>query len=823
MKPVFMSICLLISVVRGAFAEDANSAFIASAPRTHVERITEPRRHYTVTVGGYLDMDNTMTRTHSDREIVFQNNRSLVIANTGNTVVHHPRVITNGRRRWATIDEVVADFTAGARIPREKIYLIWENMRQNIHHDDPIMKEDLHDPVRLLNIYGGGLCDDAGLCGAVLFHQAGFTKERVGKDPFVRALHGHMQCEVFADGAYQFIDIDQDCFFLDRENGRPVSGDECARDHDLAKRELAYGPILPSWEAAQSNAALFGVDDGYSPMGRRGHRMEYTLRPGERMVFRWDNIGKYACENSEKPHRYFGNSKLVYEPRIDASLPSFLDGFTGFEARDGALAVTEPNASLILETETCYTICGGTLRAGVADMPESAQCTVTLSANDEPAKTVWQGMPGGNAPLVLALDEALGVHGNPPRRRYAVEILLKNAMGAKISGLALETDLVASPMALPRLNVGQNAIEYTDATDGPREVSVTHTWIECENVRPPEPPVLPEAPLPEQKVAETFVTFKWPAVENCDAYWIHVSRREDCAYPYRPNYDVVVPSDKYMVPQRGMFNPGETYYWRVRPRSVEGVWGAWSPTWRFTWKGPMVPRNPRFLADGQTITLVWEANPNGERPVKYEVYGSDERGFTARAETHEVLGRGTVPGNLAGVTTDTRMVVVSPDADGPNLNRAYYRVAAVDAQGVASCASDVVELPRPFVYSRPIAEARVGSEYIYEIKTLRSLGDLQSRYTEPRKAFREAETYSFTLERGPEWLECDVSTGILRGTPGAEDVGEEEIVVGMAASYPDEVSEEDDPHGYFQARRKKPQYRVAGSHRFILRTRMAEK
>jgi hypothetical protein len=395
---------------------------------------------------------------------------------------------------------------------------------------------------------------------------------------------------------------------------------------------------------------------------------------------------------------------------------------------------------------------------------------------------------------------------------------LESATGAGLRDIALETDLVASPMALPRLHVGENTVEYTDDTKGPREVTVTHTWIECKSVRPPEPPGAPDSPMPGQEVADTFVTFKWPAAEGCDAYWIRVSRREDCAYPYRANYDVVIPSNEYTVTRRGMFNPGETYYWRVRPRSSDGVWGAWSPTWQFTWKGPMVPCNVLYRVDGQTITLLWEPNRNGERPVKYEVYGSDERGFTASADTHAVVGRGTVPGNLVGVTEQTQMEVVSPEADAPNMNRAYYRVAAVDAAGVASCASDLVELPRPCVYTRPVTEAHVGQPYVCEIKTLRSLGDLQSRYTDPKKAFREAETYSFTLEKGPPWLQCDESAGVLSGTPGPKDTGEAEVIVGMVAHYPDEVSEKDDPNGYFQSRRKNPQLRVAGSCRFVLRT-----
>ena len=71
-------------------------------------------------------------------------------------------------------------------------------------------------------------------------------------------------------------------------------------------------------------------------------------------------------------------------------------------------------------------------------------------------------------------------------------------VGAKLSGIVLETDLVASPLALPRLNVGPNHVEYTDETEGPREVTVTHEWVECEGERPPEPPAAPTPdPSPE--------------------------------------------------------------------------------------------------------------------------------------------------------------------------------------------------------------------------------------------------------------------------------------------------------------------------------------
>lgn len=34
-------------------------------------------------------------------------------------------------------------------------------------------------------------------------------------------------------------------------------------------------------------------------------------------------------------------------------------------------------------------------------------------------------------------------------------------------------------------------------------------------------------------------------------------------------------------------------------------------------------------------TLRWRANPVGRRPVKYRVYGSDEKGFTIADQRHQ--------------------------------------------------------------------------------------------------------------------------------------------------------------------------------------------
>ena len=373
-------------------------------------------------------------------------------------------------------------------------------------------------------------------------------------------------------------------------------------------------------------------------------------------------------------------------------------------------------------------------------------------------------------------------------------------------------------MALPRLNAGTNHVEYLDEPQGDHEVTVTHEWIECDSVVPPAPPRQPLSPAADEVVRATHVPFRWPEVEGCDAYHVRVSRRPDFAYPYRPNYDLVVPADEHEVPRRGMFSPGETYYWRVRPRLACGVWGEWSPTWTFQWDGPMVPKDLDRRRDGHAIVITWQPNPRGARPARYDVYGSDERGFSVNREPHSVVGLGDVPGNFLASTTDTEMLVVAPELQAPNTNKAYYRVVAVDDHGVEGCPSDFVEMPRPYVFTRPVTAAVAGQPYEYQMQTIRTIGDLQSRYIEPRASYCEKEEYRFALETGPAWLRLDESAGLLTGAPSADDLGKARVAIRVTASYPHEVPEDSKSGTCFQRRRTDPELQRECTHEFVLTT-----
>jgi hypothetical protein len=190
-----------------------------------------------------------------------------------------------------------------------------------------------------------------------------------------------------------------------------------------------------------------------------------------------------------------------------------------------------------------------------------------------------------------------------------------------------------------------------------------------------------------------------------------------------------------------------------------------------------VPINLRFEQVGQEIVLRWDPNPRGGRPVRYEVFGSDEKGFSVHKGEHQVPGRGNVPGNYLGETTDTWIVVVSGELAAAAANRVFYRVVAIDAAGTASGCSDYIELPHPFVYTKPVTDAKVGQEYCYQPKSLGSLGDYQCKQDptvkQKRYAYRfwDIEENTYQLVAGSRWLTLDKKAGVLSGTPSAGDAG----------------------------------------------------
>jgi len=220
----------------------------------------------------------------------------------------------------------------------------------------------------------------------------------------------------------------------------------------------------------------------------------------------------------------------------------------------------------------------------------------------------------------------------------------------------------------------------------------------------------------------------------------------------------------------------------VQACSDKGVWGPWSKTWSFTVKAPIQPVDVSL----ESGVLRWMPNPAGETPVRYRIYGSDERGFSISDEPYDIdVGVSTElprrrPANFVAETERTELAVLGADLELPNANKAFYRVVAVDANGTRSGPSDAAAAPRPFISGTPGVTARRGMAYQGRLSTIRSLGDLRVQWVDENAvpSFWDIEKPLFVLQQGPSWLRIDERSGRLSGVPDA--AGTADVVVKVA-------------------------------------------
>jgi len=404
-----------------------------------------------------------------------------------------------------------------------------------------------------------------------------------------------------------------------------------------------------------------------------------------------------------------------------------------------------------------------------------------------------------HVPLVAKLDEIVSPR-RKPTYRFWLQLVLRGHAEAR--DVAFENDVQTSLLSLPELELGTNRVVYTDSNENDRQVRVTHQWLERTAWHPPGAPADAVQPKDGQTVAGSRVVFQWSPASDPDGdriadYHFELSEHADMRWPLSPNFEKLTsltPSrgkPEWTVPYVGLLNSDTSYYWHVRARDASGVWGPWSRTFEFRVKAPGVPTDLKLAPDDEGgLVLTWRPNVQGEPPVAYNVYGSDERGFTASDTEHLVnRGKGFVrtmeeyeakpsdapdagmvktPGNLIARVAGTSLRVVGPDLELPNTNRAYYRVAAIDASGTESGPSDYAEVPRPFVVVGSERRARAGQAYRHQLRVIRSIGDLRCRPSPKSSynaAFWDREEHTFAAVSLPEWLSLDAKTGVISGRP----------------------------------------------------------
>ena len=756
--------------------------------KSHVEEITastEATHKYTVFQGGTMDGRNCRSPMGCGiaREgaliQTWESNRSVRMENVGETDIISPW-LSNGRNNFRSVQEIVSSAVSPGMTDADKAFALWFQEIQYRHHSGGDNSE-LGDPVKVFNIYGYNTCGNDSICLATLWQNAGLRAAPA------RAL-GHCISQAYYDGGWHFYDGDMHSVYLLRDNQTVAGEQDIVRDHDLIKRTHSKGILfLDTWWSEPEMCSMYFFEGpvGGERSGKSDTTMNMVLRPGEAIIWRWGQL---------RPLKYHGALHVTptYENAIYNGLWEYRPDFSDAAWRKGAatvedittgpdgLAASEGQTGTIIWTmRSPYVFVGGRLEV------EDAGVKFFICQDGK----TW-------TPAQEDLDKFFSIVG-PACYEYQLKCQLQGS--ARLRRLAIINDLQMAPLALPEMVVGENVFMYSDQSAGDRRVRITHNWVERSASRPPAPAGV-ISPPDGGEANGTDVVFQWTTPDDPDGdaiadYQFELSARADMKWPLSMSFyklisrtadatkgkDGTTVKARYTLPQPGLLTPDRTYYWHVRAQDDKGVWGPWSKTWSFTPRGPAHPLDVVVDYDQAkgVGTLHLKANPVGHAPVKYRIYGSDEKGFTIADQRHQSVVGVTkeamadwdpwFPANFITETTATELAVLGPNVDLPAANKTYYRVVAVDEQGKRSGPSDYAVARRPIIYSKPVVIAQVGAKYHRQVLANRSLGDLSSRMEGDRQisGYFDIEKPRFTLAQGPAWLKIDEATGVLSGTPDA--------------------------------------------------------
>lgn len=760
----------------------------SGTPYTYQVLVSGSSYTYEIPMSGTVDAENTLARTHTTVSL-YQPNVSLKIENVGQTPVVNPKVIVNGKRNWSTIQDILDEVLDDMMSDKEKAWRMWYFVKEHHYHASPVENWILYNPVKSLNVYGYGECGDMAFVMATLWGSAGLPTR-------IWNLVGHVVPDVWYEGAYHTLDTDIEVFYLLPDNQTAASAEQVTFDHNLARRTHHYGRLEsnPALYWDDMVASLYGHNDSayndlYKPY-YDDHEISMTLKPRESFEWRWDNIGKRHDRFAGSPApSLFANGKVVYEPALEDNLyRQYL------ESEDNILTVADDGklprlhlrhegivGSIVLQVESPYAIVGGTVSGEFYRQSAADLISIYISLDGTSWQQIGTANQVGNFVYTATMDSLVAAPSDSATYAYWIKLELKSDTSPTAVGmnsLRLETDVQMAPLSLPALELGLNTITYTDQTTAPHQVLVTHKWKESAPTRPPSPPTAPLYPADGSEINSTRFTFAWPQAVDPDGdaisdYHFFLSDRPDMAWPLSPNFDRVVVTRTLEVPYDGLLNDGTRYYWRVRSRDANGVWSDWSDTWSFVPHGPGAPLD---LQLGDRRTLSWSPNPSGTVPLYYEVYGSNEKGFTPDNREHVAviswqtdpvrITTTTVPSNLVATTTMTSFQVIQESPGYPNQNSFYYRVVAVDANGVRSAPTLQAAVDEQFIYTTPITGFQVGRPYQYQIGVIHSIEDME--YNSPRAIPYLTDVLSYSTVLAPEWMTIDQWTGLVSGTPASE-------------------------------------------------------
>ena len=405
------------------------------------------------------------------------------------------RVTTDRTVDARSLESIVRDVVrlSGAKTQDEKAIAIYEWLHQAIfHHAYPVEASPRSvGPLKVLQVYGWGLCGGQHTVLKALFEAAGWTvRYRSWSDP------GHTTIEVLYDGRWHYFDVFLKCYFWMKDRSTVAGQDDIVKDpsivldalkdgrvpahHYLCCGDNAEGVVRgcrsskahPPSGPENGWASVTGRDRDYAPRLRLPAgatlRLEWKGEPGRTAV---DNKALHTCGNKDfRGDPVLGPLLEHYGPRSHSNgtftyAPDFSRGadvadiaLDGASAKDGRLVASGAGRA-VFDLSLPYAYVDARVEAGF----EGGEGRLSVSVDG--GKT-WRPAPPGELRGLV---------------RQAYGLRLKAEFPGALTRLKVEAVVEHNRGVLPHLLPGANAVTVSAAGPAPsdRKVAVEYAFQEA--------------------------------------------------------------------------------------------------------------------------------------------------------------------------------------------------------------------------------------------------------------------------------------------------------------------------------------------------------
>ena len=391
-------------------------------------------------------------------------NRSITLRNLGSEIIVNPRLIVNHQKNWFTLDTMLDEIIRDEMSDRERALALWRFVVDHRHHGEPMHKTfELHDPVRYLNLYGFGYCDDSAKTLAVMAEKAGL-KARVW------GLQGHVVTELYYDGSWHLFDPDGEVYYL-ADDGVTIAGLELLEQRpDLIRKQPGVYPDIEATVGYYTSTENNQLADAFRAEPAANHTMGYSLRPGESLTRSWDNKGLYFSSSRLQEPATYGNGRFVFEPVLQHQLyKKGAESATGLKLQsiDGAVGLTtnrnDQPGILSYRFDSPYPFLTATLRLK-GRIADGGKISVEFSEDGEQWQLVRAFESSGEVKDNLSLHGYFRNGYGSPLFSYWIRLTLLSGRSAvtSLSSIRYSSDIQLAPHALPTLRQGSNSVRYQD-------------------------------------------------------------------------------------------------------------------------------------------------------------------------------------------------------------------------------------------------------------------------------------------------------------------------------------------------------------------------